>query len=435
MNEPPLSRLRRPALWACALLGLLGAGLGASLTALKFRATYTPCLGAQGGCQVGELNCEDALASSWSILGGLPISAWGSAAYLCAVVLALGLLVRRNFLGGCAAALLRVVAIVVVLVSVAYAGYGYVTLKSPCPYCLSLYGIGALLLVSAELARRSVDPRDQVGLRVALGHRRASLVDAVFRVGMLMTIATGVQSVAYHGLRHTVSAQDGCPEPTKPSPVATIRVGAKDPQAILAVYLDMSCGACKRKFRDLAAALRGDKFPAPVQLWIYHAPRQACDPAAFPAGFSRSDDRAREDNACLAARAAECMEKLQPGAGFRLIGGLFALHEDRRPGQPLFDAERVGNRAADLGMEIDPDDRDNPLYRCIDDDRAVLATITSHQRHVEALNLAVPTIAVHAVADGAIDPRRPAYWVFADTPFDALAKYVEMQAAPPAPRE
>ncbi|MFZ6182151.1 vitamin K epoxide reductase family protein [Nannocystis pusilla] len=424
--------LRRQALVACALLGLLGAALGAYLTVLKFRMTYTPCLGPNGGCQIGEMRCEDALGATWSIVGGLPISAWGSATYVCVAVLAIGQLVRRGFLGGCAAPLQWALSLAVALVSLAYAAYALVILRSPCPFCLSLYVVALLLVLCAAAVRRAADPREQFGLRVALRHRRASLIDAAFRLAMLLTIATGLQSLAYHGMRHAVSVRDGCPEQAEPLPAAPIRVGPADAPVILAAYLDMSCSACKRKFKQLAGALRNDRFPKPVQLRIYHAPRHACDPAAFPAGFARSDDRARDDNACLAARAAECMEKLQPGAGYRLIGGLFALHDDRQAGQPLFSAERVGNRAVALGMEIDPDDRDNPLFRCIDDDRGVLATITAHQRHAEALNLAVPAIAVHAALNGEIDPNRPPYWIFASTPFDDLGMYIELQAAPPA---
>ncbi|MDC0672010.1 vitamin K epoxide reductase family protein [Nannocystis radixulma] len=425
--------LHRQALLTCALLGLIGASVGGYLTVLKFRMAYTPCLGPHGGCQIGEMRCEDALGAAWSVVGGLPISAWGSAAYVCITVLAIGQIVRRGFLAGCAASLLWTLSLAVACISLVYAVYAFAILQSPCPFCLSLDGVALLLVAAAAVVRRLTDPREQFGLGIALRHRRASLIDAGFRLGMLLTIATGVQSLAYHGMRHTVSVRDGCPERVESSPLAPIRVGPADAPVIVAAYLDMSCSACKRKFKQLAQALRNNQFPRPVQLWIYHAPRHACDPAAFPAGFARSDDRARDDNACLAARAAECMEKLQPGAGFRLIGGLFALHDDRQPGQPLFTAERVGNRAVDLGMEIDPDDPDNPLFRCIDHDRSVLADITAHQRHAEQLDLMVPAIAVHAAKDGAIDPARPPYWLFANTPFDDLAMYVELQAAPPAP--
>lgn len=430
----PRPTAHRPALLACALLGLTGAALGAYLTVLKFRISYTPCLGRQGGCQIGELRCDDALGAAWSVVGGLPISAWASAAYLCAAVLAVGQLVRRDLFGGCAALFLWLLAGVTAVVSLAYAGYAALILRSLCPFCLSLYAVALVFLVCAEIVRRTAPPSQQHRLAVAVRHPLA-LIDAAFRVCMLMTIVTGAQSVAYHGLSRSVSAQAGCPEESlTPVPPATIRFGAAQPQVILAVYLDMSCSACKRKFRQLATALRNHDFPAPVQLWIYHAPRQACDPAAFPAGYAPSDDRARDDNACLAARAVECAERLQTGAGFLLIGGLFALHDDRQGDQPLFTARRIGDRAVDLGIKIDPEDPDNPLFRCIDDDREVLAAITGHQRQVEELGLTVPTIAVHAARDRGIDPRRPPDWAFANTPFDVLTAYVEHQAAPaPAP--
>lgn len=429
--RPAPGGLYRPALVASAVLGLLGVGLGGYLTALKFRMSYTPCLA--DGCPPGELRCEDALAAAWSTVGGLPISAWATAAYVGVAALAVGLLVRRPLLGGCAAALLWVLSLVIAAVSLAYAAYAFAIVRSPCPYCLSLYVVASLLVACAAVVRRSADPRQQLGLRVALRHRPASLFEAAFRVAMLLTLVGGAQSVGYHGMRRAVTARDGCPEPPDPGPAAKIRLGPADAPVILAAYLDMSCTTCKRKFKQLAAAVRAGQFPWPVQLRIYHAPRQACDPAAFPAGYARADDRARDDNACLAARAAECMEKLEPDAGFRLLGGLFALHDDRQAGLPLFTAERVGSRAADLGLEIDPDDQDNPLLRCIDNDRGVLATITAHQRHADALDVAVPAIAVHAAKAGEIDPERPAYWVSGSAPLDDLALYVDLQADPPAP--
>jgi uncharacterized membrane protein len=422
--------LYRPALVASALLGLAGAGVGGYLTALKFRATYTPCL---GPCPPGALRCEDPLSAAWSTVAGLPVSAWATAAYVGVAALAVGLLVRPQLLGGCAAALLGLLSLAIAVVSLAYAAYALAIAQPSCAPCLSLYVVAALLLACAAAVTRSADPRAQSGLRVTVRHRRASLLEASFRVAMLLTIVGGAQSVAYHGARRLVTARDGCPEQAEPPPPATIRFGPADAPVILAAYLDMSCSACKRKFKQLAAALRAGQFPHAAELRIYHAPRYACEPAAFPAGYSRSDERARDDNACLAARAVECAEKLEPGAGYRLVGGLFALHDDRQPGLPLFTAERVGDRAADLGVEIDPDDPDNPLFGCIDHDRGVLATITAHQRRAEALGVAVPAIAVHAAKDGEIDPTRPAYWVSGETPLDDLALYIDLQADPPAP--
>ncbi len=129
--------------------------IGGYLTVLKFRMAYTPCLGPHGGCQIGEMRCEDALGAAWSIVGGLPISAWGSAAYVCVTVLAIGQLVRRGFLAGCAASLLWSLSLAVARISLVYAVYAFAILQSPCPFCLSLDGVALLLVAAAAAVRRA----------------------------------------------------------------------------------------------------------------------------------------------------------------------------------------------------------------------------------------------------------------------------------------
>ena len=157
MTEKPSSTkptaLARVGAASALLLSLLGVGVGAYLTVLKFRMNYTPCNSGKGACAIGNMTCEDALASSWSMLFGLPISLWASAFYLVTGVLALGLLARRNFLRGAAAPILLALAVFDVLVSAVMGTYAFAVLSARCPYCLSLYVVSALLLVSALMAR------------------------------------------------------------------------------------------------------------------------------------------------------------------------------------------------------------------------------------------------------------------------------------------
>ena len=206
-------------------------------------------------------------------------------------------------------------------------------------------------------------------------------------------------------------------------------MGRLAPQAILAVFLDFTCTKCRGEFKQLSQALRAGKFPAPVQLWVYHTPRHPCDLAAFPGGYDRTDDGARFDNACMAARAVECMEGLKPGSGYELMGGLFALHDDRQPNVPLFTAERIGNKAVELELEIDPDDEENPLVRCINHDSEVLARITAHQRFADRPAFSVPTVLIYHAAGGAPDPARGQRVANASTSLATLLQYVAEQAA------
>lgn len=411
------------------LVGLAGLGVSIYLTVLKFRMAYTPCLTARGGCNVGGLSCEDALSSAWSTLLGLPISLWGAAFYLAVAALAGGLLRRPHFLRGAAPALLVGLAWFGALVSVALGVYAFGVLRSPCPFCISLYLVSALLLGGALLLRRAQIRSDRAASLERL--RQAAVLDGAFLVAVLFVVAAGVQSVTYQYSRRLVDAQAGCPEPVKTLPAASIKIGASDPKAIVALFIDLTCSHCKAEFKVVVNALNGGQFPEPTQLWIFHTPRQPCDPEAFPAGYAKSDDSVRFDNACLAARAAECMEKLQPGAGIELIGGMYALHDSREPNVPLFTAERIGNQAVELEMQIDPDDPDNRLFQCINTDSAVIASITEHQRYAEDPKFKVPTIAVYHAVGGQPDVTRKAYYGDANTPLAALADYIRKQANPP----
>ncbi|MBA3548093.1 MAG: hypothetical protein H0T76_16550 [Nannocystis sp.] len=420
--------LRRFSAGVGLVASLLGVGVGVHLTLLKFKMVYTPCLSPTGGCQVGGLSCGAALESTMSTLFGLPISLWGSAFYLATAALTASLLVCRESFGGTAAHILLLFACLGVAISGALAAYTAFVLPSPCPFCLALYAISALLLWTAWTVRQ---PRDTHALRYRelLRDRPADAVHCAFVALLVFVCGAGIQSLAYHGMRHQVDAQVGCPKPKDPLPDATIKFGARNPAAIIAVFLDMSCPACRREFRMLAKTVSGQKFPVPVQLWIYHTPRQTCDLDAFPGGYRKADPEARNADACLAARAVECMEKLSAGQGFWLIGGLFALQEKIDPNTPLFTPERIADRAADRGLEIDPDDPRNVLYDCIDTDATVLNRITTHQRFAEDEKFKVPTVAVYRAIDGAPDLERRPLFADADTPIEVLSTYAAQQAA------
>lgn len=429
MTTPSASfDLRRFAAGVGLVTSMLGVGVGAYLTVLKFKMTYTPCLSPTGGCQVGSLSCGAALQSTASTLLDLPLSLWGSAFYLVTAVLCASLLVRRRGFGGTAAHVLLLFAWFGVVVSVALAAYTGLVLTSFCPYCLTLYAISGLLLATAWIARKPPDAR-AASYRELWREQPADAAHCLFVALLVLVCGTGVQSLTYHGLRNGVDAQVGCPRPSEPPPRSAIKFGARDPAAVVAVFLDMSCSACRREFRTLATAISSDKFPVPVQLWVYHTPRQACDIDAFPGGYRKTMDQARNADACLAARAVECMEKLREGEGFWLIGGLFTLQDTLDADTPLFTAEKIGDRAVDRGLDIDPDDPDNALYRCINSDRAVLERITAHQKFAEDDKFKIPTVAVYRAAGGALDLARRPLFADADTPIEILFNYAAQQAA------
>ncbi|MCY1059879.1 vitamin K epoxide reductase family protein [Nannocystis sp. SCPEA4] len=384
---------------AALVLSLLGAGVGLYLTVLKFRMTFTPCASTKGACAIGGMSCEDALQSSWSTLFGLPISLWGSAFYLVAAVVAGGFLLRPEFLRGAARPLLLGLALFDVVVSAVYGSYAFLILKAPCPYCLSLYVISALFLMCALFAVHNT-PR---GLWKRLTTRRqADLLDAVFVACAVFIVGLGVQSVGYQATRRFVDAQTGCAAPTVALPTTAIVTGPADAKVGIALFLDLSCPHCFNEFRNVGRAIRGKELDVPTRVYVFHTPRAACDPDAFPAGYPKHHADAFNGGACLAAKAAECVEKLRPGAGFDMISALFALQADPDPaGGPLFSPVRVANKAVDIGLEIDPDDADNELFQCINNDKDGLVRITAHQKYAVEQDYKVPTGYVFPIEGGA----------------------------------
>jgi uncharacterized membrane protein len=394
-NPSPLARL---AAGSALVLSLAGVGVGVFLSLMKFKMNFTPCVSTKGACAIGNMTCEDALASTWSTLLGLPISLWGTALYFVTAVLAAGLLLRGEFLRGVARPALLALSVVSVLASVVYGAYAFLVLAARCPYCLSLYIISGLLLASAFVVNKAA-PTGQ--WRSLTARRQADLLDGAFVACALMIVGVGVQSVVYQGARRFVDAQTGCAAPTKALPNAAITTGPADAKVGIALYLDLTCPHCFNEFRNVGRAVRSKELDVPTRVFVFHTPRAACDTDAFPAGYPKHHADAFNGGACLAAKAAECVEKLRPGSGFEMVAALFALQSDPDPkGGPLFSPLRVGNKATDIGLEIDPDDPDNELFKCIDTDTDIVKRITEHQRHAIDQDYKVPMGYVFPIDNG-----------------------------------
>lgn len=433
ISPGPVRDLRKLTAIFCCLMSTAGVGLGVHLSVLKFKMTYTPCLSPYGGCQFGKMTCDEALSSAWSTFLDLPISAWGTALYLITGVLAASIAARREPFGGTAAHLLLALASVAVLVSAVLGAVTYFTLPAACPFCASLYAVSALLLGGAYVTCHPPGIATP-SLRELLRHRAADVLDSTFVLAFTFVVATGVQSLAYHAMRNRVDAQDGCPEQLQALPPTSIKMGADQPKVILALFIDMTCSVCRGEFKALGAALLKGQFPEPVQIWIFHTPRVDCDPAAFPSGYAKRSDEAANNGACLAAIAAECMEKLHPGRGYELIGSMFPLQEKREADVPTFTPERIGDRAVELGADIDPDDPNNSLFRCINTDSSALARITEHQRFAEGPGYKVPTLAVYRAVDGQPDLSVKPLYDHGKKPITTIFEYVARQAAVGAER-
>lgn len=426
-KSTPLTRLGAA---SALVLSLAGIGVGAFLTVMKFRMNFTPCVSTKGACAIGNMTCEDALASTWSTLLGLPISLWGSALYFVTAALAAGLLLRPDFLRGVARPALAALAGLSVLASVVYGTYAFAVLAARCPYCLSLYVISGLLLLSSYAVLKD-SPKGQ--WRSLTARRQADLLDGLFVACALFIVGVGVQSVGYQAARRFVDAETGCAAPTKAMPSAAITTGPADAKVGIALFLDLTCPHCFNEFRNVGRAVRSKELDIPTRVFVFHTPRAACDTDAFPAGYPKHHADAFNGGACLAAKAAECVEKLRPGSGFEMVAALFALQSDPDPnGGPLFSPVRVGNKATDIGLEIDPDDADNELFNCINTDTAILKRITEHQQYAIEQDYKVPMGYVFPIDDGV--PRLDAVnHIQSDYTPRAIINIVRGRAGTPAP--
>lgn len=402
----------------CAALSIVGASVGVALTAKAFKAAYTPCL-VQSVCRDELADCLDPAHGAWSTLLGLPVSLWMTSLFFVTAVLSFRIFRGRKS-RGIAQRALSLVTLSSLLLIMALLAQSFVSTGAPCQLCAAL-GITAMLLVAGA---RLVEwySRRTLG-RLRLREHLAEILDMGFVLAVVFIVVSGVQSMTFHALRNFFSPQYGCVEVAPPWPQTQIKAGSPEPRVILSLFLDISCERSSREFQKLGATVLEDKFPVPVQLWVYHTPRHACDPTAFSAGYAKENEEALTHDACLAARAVECMEQVRPGTGFALLSGLFALREEGDTGERTFTVDRVVRRAEDLHLFADTTEP-GALGSCIQNDPNVRERITSHQLFAAGEEYRVPTLAIHRAVNGAPDTGHGARWVQADTPISAVFRSV-----------
>jgi hypothetical protein len=369
-----LGGMRRLGAAFVLLVSLAGLGVSCYLTVLKFRMAYTPCLTARGGCNIGGLTCEDALNSSWSMLLGLPISPVG----------------RRVLPGdrrarGRPAAPRRLPARRGPAAAVRSSPVRRARQRAPGDLRVRRAALAVPVLHLAvrrqrPAARRRAGaaprprqrrPTRRAGSRCA---RQIALLDAALhgrgRLRDRGRRAVG-RSTSCRGGSST--RRVGCPEPVKSLPPATIKSGSTTPKAIVAMFIDLTCSHCKAEFKVVLSALT--RRPVPRADAAVDLPHAA--PGLRSGGVP---GRLRQ-----VGRQRPLRQRLPGGARRRVHGEAAARRRHRadrrhvraarrpRANVPLFTAERIGNQAVELEMQIDPDDPDNKLFKCINEDKGVIA--------------------------------------------------------------
>lgn len=395
------------ALSAGAIYAIIGAGWAVSggLTAWKryagaagaavFGLVVSLYLGRQhhssageSACNVGEyFNCDVVNSSVYAELGGIPIAFLGAAFYA-AVAAASLLALRKPDQYKLAGHVITVTG----LLSVVYSGFlAYVSLaviQKACLFCISLYGVNAIILAAGLLAvRESGVPLGEGVVPGLLGKDDKSF-GGMSTAGLVVFIA----AMGWYNSLGPVSAASQAADaaaanPTDPAalrklyskPQGTLQLDGTepvlgDPSAPYALveFADFECPYCGIVFPELHELV--DKNDD-LKLMFKHYPLSPI--------CNESMGRDMHPQACGAAASAECAR--QQGKFWDLSDLMFKNQTHLKPDQISFMAKQAG-------LEL------SAFHTCVADTRATDA-VKVDIAHAEAVGITgTPSLFLKGVA-------------------------------------
>lgn len=334
--------LARESLGAIALLLFCAPALlfGVFLTTLKLRAEHR-CDGLlQNVCGSG---CSAALGDAWSMVLGVPLSAWATAFYAVLLLDALFVGLWPQTFAAPARFPLLVFGVLGVAVSLALGVYLAFGLGTWCELCTLLYLANLGILLAAWL-------QNPEGLLRSLwrGWRRIELVGATLLVVSAAVFVTLVlvqrrlydEAVADAARSRAQFTSLTCSEEQiRALPPTSLRLAsAGAPEVVAAVFVDLACHHCREEiafWRDYQAE-RADF----LQVEFFHfSADPACGPLDSPA--------LQKNQSCNAALALECMNGLAPGRELAHLERLLALQDGP---EPFFALDHLAGLEQELGL-------------------------------------------------------------------------------------
>lgn len=364
-------------LGVCALLCLLsvpGVILSVFLTLVKFGSDYRCNTAMLSACSIGQLfDCNYVLSSGASIVFKLPISAYSTGYYLAVFSLAGAVLWRPRLLPVVRPVLLWL-AWVGLLIVLGLAGYTGFILKEACSYCFLIYG----LTFAIFLATAAMHPEGhRAGLRALFRPWRSGQGGVLLLTGLAFVALVSVQMVLYRRNAAILEFDAKCMVHDSGFPETNLRTRTQASRltAHISMFVDFSCHHCRKEFETWYKFVAAN--PDEYMLELYHFARTGDCMLTAKRGFSGQADR---HYSCLAAKAAECAEKLRPGAGIPMAAALFALQDSGQ--SPYFTETSIGKAATSVGIEGITDVLDHPFYACVLHDRTVTAHIARHTNFI-----------------------------------------------------
>lgn len=351
------------------LFGACGIAVSVLLTLLKFRSVHACDESLLSACQIGGLfSCQSVLQSEWStVLTDVPISILATAYYAVLLGLATAVLSRPMRFLAIARPLLLALGWVGLLIVPPLFLYAVLHVQSLCSYCCVVY----LLNIGIFLVVWWMNPEGPIAGLAALFapsiRRRGS---TLMFAGLSFVALVMVQTLKYRQGAAAIEAKGRClREGELPGTgLRLVAAGVEEPEAEVALFVDLACPACKREFRKWQQHV--EQRPGRYELTIYHFPREG---ACVPPGDTSLSGTAAAHESCRAARAVECALRRRPDLGMALVGRLFDVQDEGR--EPYFTRERVGAVVAELGIAAADD---AAFQDCFENDAEVLRRVREH---------------------------------------------------------
>lgn len=334
--------LARESLGAIGLLLFSAPALvfGVFLTALKLRTEHR-CDGFMAGaCSSG---CSTALSDAWSLVFGVPLSAYATAYYAVLLLIAVFVGLWPTTFVAPARLPLLLLGLAGLGVSLALGLYLALGLGTWCELCTLLY----LANLGVFLAAWLLAP-EGLGRTLVRGWRRVELVGVtIFTVTLAAFLSLVLVQRRIYNEAAAAAARDRaqftsltCSEEQiralPPTHLGLPAVG--DTEVVAAVFIDLACAHCRKELAFWRDYQRGVDPPPPRGKRPRAHPRQglrveffhfSADPACGPL-----DSPALQRNqSCNAAIALECMHTLAPDLDDPLAHAerLFALQDGPAP--------------------------------------------------------------------------------------------------------
>lgn len=320
--------LARESLGAIALLLFSAPALvfGVFLTALKLRTEHR-CDGfLQNTCSSG---CSAALSDPWSLVLGVPLSAYATAFYAVLFLIAVCVGLWPATFAAPARLPLLLLGLAGLGVSLALGLYLSLGLGTWCELCTLLY----LANLGVFLAAWLLAPEGLLGT-LRRGWRRLELVGlTIGTVTLAAFLSLVLVQRRLYNQAADAAARDRAQftsltcgeEQIRALPPTEVRLSADgEPDVVVAVFIDLACAHCRKElgfWRDYQAAHKDS-----LEVRFYHF---SADPACGPL----DSQHLQRNQSCNAAIALECMHALAPPGADPLVHAqrLFDMQDGPEP--------------------------------------------------------------------------------------------------------